>query len=105
MATVIALHASWLLQFMLRRDVSLTGSAFVAGGGVQALAVVTGLHTATVRAKLALFTNKLGIAILLADLIRVRHGWPAIWQGFRGSYAGSTISLEWNGLAMHREPE
>ena len=99
MATVIALPASWLLQFMLRRDVSLTESGLVAGG-VLALAFVTGLQTPTVRAKLALFTNKLGIAILLAALIRVRDGWPAIWHGFQGSYAGPLILHEWHGLAI-----
>jgi hypothetical protein len=99
MAAVIALPASWLLQFMLRRDVSLTESGLVAGG-VLALAFVTGLQTPTVRAKLALFTNKLGIAILVAALIRARDGWPAISQGFQGwSYAGSLISHEWYGLA------
>jgi hypothetical protein len=33
-------------------------------------------------ARLAMFTNKLGIAILVAALIRVRDGWPAVPVGF-----------------------
>ena len=99
MATVIELPVGWMLPRILRRDVSSIESGLVAGG-ILVLSFVTGLQTLPVRAKLALFTNKLGIAILLAALIRVRDGWPAIWQGFRGSYAGSLISLEWNGLAM-----
>jgi hypothetical protein len=99
MATVIELPVSWMLPRALGRDVSSFESGLVAGG-ILVLCFVTGLRTLPVRAKLALFTNKLGIAILLAALIRVRDGWPAIWQGFRGSYAGSLISLEWSGLAM-----
>lgn len=99
MATVIEMPGSWMLPRALGRDVSSFESGLVAGG-ILVLSFVTGLQTLPVRAKLALFANKLGIAILLAALIRVRDGWPAIWQGFRGSYAGSTISLEWNGLAM-----
>jgi hypothetical protein len=46
----------------------------------------TSLHSVQTTAKLALFINKLGAAILIAALIRVHHGWPAVLtdvSGFR----------------------
>jgi hypothetical protein len=48
----------------------------------------TGLQSVRTSAKLAMFTDKLGIAILIAALIRVRDGWASVPGGFgiAGSY-------------------
>ena len=42
----------------------------------------TGLQGVRTSVKLALFTDKLGIAILIAALIRVRDGWASVPGGF-----------------------
>jgi hypothetical protein len=43
---------------------------------------LTAVKNVKTAAKLAMFTNKLAIAILVAALLRVRDGWPAISVGF-----------------------
>jgi len=44
---------------------------------------------------LALFTNKLGIAILIAALIRVHDGWPAVVQGAGTSAERPSVWEAW----------
>ena len=98
-AELLSTPASWFLQVVLRRQFSASESALVAGG-ILAFALVTGLQTPAINARLALFTNKLGVAILLAALVRVRDGWSAISKGFPFSKSESLISSEWHCLAI-----
>jgi hypothetical protein len=51
--------------------------------GLTAFLLVTGVQGARTAARLALFTNKLAIAVLVAALIRVNEGWAAIPGGGR----------------------
>lgn len=95
----IAALANSVIHMILLRQPSFAESVLWAGG-ILVFAFVTGLQTPNVRAKLALFTNKLGIAILAAALFRVRDGLPFVLRGFRGYYPGSAISYELHGLAM-----
>ena len=53
---------------------------------LAAFCVVTGQQKFQTVATLASFTNKLTLAILVAALIRVRDGWPAVLEA---SYSGS----------------
>jgi hypothetical protein len=99
MAATVAIPASWLLQFILRRNFSAMESGFVAAG-IFLFAFVTGLQTLHVTAKLAVFTNKLGIAILVAALIRVRDGWARVWSGAWYTVVQSSPSNEWHGVVM-----
>ena len=87
----------WSSQ-ILRRQVSSTESGIFAAA-VLVFLFVTGSQSLRSGAKLALFTNKLGIAILVAALIRVHEGWPAVLDGFRISGERSWISEVWRGLS------
>jgi hypothetical protein len=98
MATLIAVSESLLSPHILRGQASRAESGLVAGG-ILSFAFFTGLQSPTVSARLAFFSNKLGVAILLAALIRVRDGWPAISTGFPITQSGSLIASEWHGLA------
>jgi hypothetical protein len=60
---------------------------------------VTGRQSLRTQAKLALFTNKLAFAILVAGLIRVHEGWPAILGGDWTSGGASWGSEVWTGLS------
>ena len=60
---------------ILGRDVSPTEAGLFAAALLVFL-FATGLQSLRNGAKLALFTNKLAIAILVAALIRVHEGWP-----------------------------
>jgi hypothetical protein len=60
---------------------------------------VTAQQSLRTGAKLALFTNKLGTAILIAALIRVRDGWPAILDSFGTSSSVPSLSQIWPGLS------
>jgi hypothetical protein len=66
----------WLLRFILRRDVYYTETWLIITL-VLLFLFITGLQSLQTTAKLALFTTKLGIAILVAALLRVHQGWPA----------------------------
>jgi hypothetical protein len=54
----------------------------------------TALQTLGTNAKLALFTNKLSLAILIAALIRVREGWPSAWDALSHS-PGFMQATDW----------
>ena len=60
---------------------------------------VTGRQSLRTEAKLALFTNKLAFAILIAALIRVHQGWPAALGGDWASGGRSWGSEVWAGLS------
>ena len=63
------------------------------------LLFITGLQSFQTSAKLALFSCKLGLAVLAAALIRVHHGWPAIYAGFPNNTVYSPVSIVWHGLS------
>lgn len=81
-AALIALPIRWWSFNFPGRQVSSTES-----GIVTAILLIFLFTTAQqgllTRAKLAVFTNKLGLAILIAALIRVREGLPAVLGAFR----------------------
>ena len=96
----------WLATFFLR-PVSSMFYGDVSPGGFRLLATAllaftffTAMQTPASMAKLAAFTNKLGIAILIAALIRVRDGWPAIWDGFSWFDASSRLASQWRGIGI-----
>lgn len=95
MANLLAVPALRSADFILRRDVSSVESDLIALS-VVGFVVLTGVQSTKTTGKLALFGNKLGIAILCAASIRVHVGWrdaliglphgdgswPELWQGF-----------------------
>jgi hypothetical protein len=70
---LISLPAAWFLPFILRRDVSTAESGAIAAALVVLL-FVTGLQSFRTSAKMALFSDKLGLAVLVAALVRVHAG-------------------------------
>jgi hypothetical protein len=62
--------------------------------------VFTALQSVPTTAKLALFINKLGAAILIAALIRIRHGWPAVMTESPASTVRSEGLELWQGLSQ-----
>jgi hypothetical protein len=81
MANSIAVPGFLWVGSMLRGDASTTKLGIVACA-ILALVLFTGLQSTKTTAKLALFSNKLGIAILLAAIIRVHEGLPQAMKGF-----------------------
>jgi hypothetical protein len=63
----------------------------VIAGATLIFLFLTGCQSLRTSAKLALFTNKLGVAILVAALIRVHEGWPAVLKGF-GAWSGRSTT-------------
>lgn len=59
----------------------------------------TGLQSLRSDAKLALFSNKLGLAVLVAALLRVHDGWPAIPHGLRSASVTHGALALWQGLS------
>ena len=81
MANSIAVPGLWWVQFILPRAVS-TKELWIIVAAIVAFVFFTGLQSTKTIAKLALFGNKLGIAILLAAIIRVHEGLPEAMNGF-----------------------
>jgi len=63
---------------------------------------VTGLQSLRTNGKLAFFTNKLAIAMLIAGLIRVRSELPDVWNDFAQHRIGhpEAVSHIWLGLGV-----
>ena len=80
-----------ILGFLLQRSFSVVESGLVAGG-LMLFLFATGLQDMRTSAKLAFFTNKLGIALLIAAALRVRSYLPGVWNhlGAMETAAGST---------------
>ena len=79
-AKMVALPV-WWTNLILRRDLSAIESSLVAAG-ILIFLFSTGARGAGTSARLALFSNRLAIAILVAAFLRVHEGWPAILKGF-----------------------
>jgi hypothetical protein len=98
-SSLVAEAWMWWLYSILRRDISPIESGLIAAG-VLVFLFVTGLQSLRTSAKLAVFTNKLGIAILIASLLRVREGWLPALGGSTDFAVFSGIPDLWHGLAL-----
>jgi hypothetical protein len=97
-ANLVRWGALWLLPFILRRHVASTESSFIAAG-ILVFLFVTGLRSPRTSTKLALFTNKLGIALLIAAFLRVHKGFT-IPEGFLVSGEFSPVMKLWHGVSL-----
>ncbi len=89
-----------LVAVTLNREVSSTEFALGAGSLLVFL-FLTGLQSLRACAMLAKFTNKLGIAILIAALIRVHDGWHATLKGFPVFAGNTAVVLDfWHGASV-----
>ncbi len=98
MANLVAVPALWALSREARRDLSST-EAGLAAAALLAFLFLTGLQSMRTNARLALFTNKLGIAILVAAFIRVNEGWTAVPPGFPTSGHEPMVPHLWYGVS------
>jgi hypothetical protein len=85
--------------FILRRDPSLAESSAIAAAVVIFL-FITGAQSFRTSARLALFTDKLGFAILVAALVRVHEGLPTALQGFPPSDGSPAAVVALHGLSL-----
>lgn len=84
MAELVAMPSRWMLPFIERdpfKTVPLRETNTIAAC-ILAFLFFTGLQSLRMQARLALFTNRLAVAILIAALIRVREAWPRVPRGF-----------------------
>jgi len=77
-----------VLRFLLQRSLSVIESSVVLGALFIYLSV-SGLQSLRTSAELALFSNKLGAAVLIAAAIRVRSGVPGAWSDLWTASGGS----------------
>jgi hypothetical protein len=98
-ADLVSWPASRFVTFILRRDSSLAESSAIAGVVVVFL-FVTAAQSFRTNTRLALFTDKLGFAILVAALIRVREGLPTALQGFPASDGQPAALMALHGLSL-----
>ena len=98
MATLIALPAT-LLSNNLERKTSSSEIGIVAAA-VLMFVFFTGLQNFQTRASLAAFSNKLGLAIVIAALIRVHQGWPALLGPFSADADRGLLWYVWQEFSM-----
>jgi hypothetical protein len=110
--------ATWITQFVglivfavsewpfFRRASSPVEPALLSAAFLAFL-FATGLQKMRTTAKLALFTDKLAVAILIAALIRVRGGLPPLWNAFSHATVGHLQSEydAWLGLGVYSPTE
>lgn len=84
---------------ILRRDAVSSIEVGLITAALLLLALATALQSAATTAKLARFSNKLGVAILIAALIRVRDGLPEAMLGSDTAFVTSQISYVWYGFS------
>ena len=95
--TVMALAVTWQLPFIVRGEVSRAGSGAVAVL-VLAFLFVSGLQSARTSARLAVFTNKLALAVLIAALLRVQDGWAAVLAPLSSDGSPGVLDV-WSGMS------
>ena len=78
-ARLVAIPTLWALPISNREASVRTGAIAVA---LLLFLFFTAMQSTRTSVKLALFSNKLGLAILVAALIRVREGWASVPAGF-----------------------
>jgi hypothetical protein len=98
MANLVAVPALWALWREVMRGLSST-EAGIAAAGLLTFLFLTGLQSTRTNARLALFTNKLGVAILVAAFIRVNDGWTAVPSGFPTSGHEPLVPHLWYGVS------
>ena len=98
MANSIAVPGLWWVDSILRREVSSSELGIMAVG-IVAFVFATGLQSTKTTANLAMFTDKLGIAILLAAMLRVHEGWPDAVNGFPHGDVDRSLSEFWQGIS------
>lgn len=84
---------------ILRRDSVSSVEVGLITAAILLLALATALQSAATAAKLANFSNKLGVVILIAALIRVRDGLPVAMLGSDAGFVTSRFSYVWYGLS------
>jgi hypothetical protein len=97
-ADLVSYPSARFIPLILRREVSKTESGAIAVTLVAYL-FVTGLQSDRINAKLAVFVDKLGVAVLLAALIRVRHGLPAVLEAVPNDTVYSAAAISWQDLS------
>jgi hypothetical protein len=97
-ASLIAAPAGLYSYVWHLRDFSLIESALYSARLLTYL-FVTGLHSLRTEARMAMFSNKLGIAVLFAALIRVHQGWPVVFGASELTKQGPSPSGLWQGLS------
>jgi hypothetical protein len=97
-AELVAVPTLWALERVARRELSPTEMGLIAMG-VLAFLFFTGSQGVRSSARLALFTIKLSLAILIAALIRVHDGWAAIAEGLPSGSQSPAIEELWYGLS------
>jgi hypothetical protein len=98
MATLIGLPMI-LLSNDLERQVSSVGLG-IAAAAVLMFLFFTGQQSFQTRARLAAFTNKLGLAVLLAAFLRVHEGWPALLGPFSADEDRGWLWYTWSEFSM-----
>jgi hypothetical protein len=94
---------SWLVaralsESFLHHAPSTTTLGLLAAG-ILAFLFATGLQSLRTVAKLAVFTNKLGIALLIAALLRVRGEWLAAFQDISGAREPADLPHIWRSFS------
>ncbi len=89
-AKLVAVPTLWALTRNLEPELTSNEIGMIAAG-ILAFLFFTGLQSTRTSAKLALFTNELGIAILIAAFLRVHDGWASVPAGFPTAGQGPAI--------------
>lgn len=95
-----------LMRFVAGHEVSFGESGAVTAA-LLVFVILTSLHGPQTTAKLAHFSNGLGLALLAAALIRVHRGWPEALKGFHPPSIHSDSFALWqsfSGLAFSVAP-
>jgi hypothetical protein len=99
MGSLMQIPGLWLLRFILRREASYTESVLLVVG-ILLFLFISGLQGLWVQSKLALFSVRLAIAILIAALLRAHEGWPTITRGLPPSEQQPVGVELWRGLSL-----
>jgi hypothetical protein len=112
----VAFLVSWLAEFVslplriwsnnLEMQVTALQQWGVAVAAVTFL-FMTGCQSLQTLGKLATFTNKLGFAMLIAALVRIHDGWPAVFSNVKNIGGVSWVPQLWSGtleLAFYVAP-
>ncbi len=97
-AQMLASEMNWLWETLRGNIAAATVKPFAVV--ILAFLFITGCQGLRTTAKLALFTNKLGISILIAALLRVHVGWPEILRGFAPPIDRPLAADIWHGFSL-----
>jgi hypothetical protein len=97
-AELMAVPTLWALERVPGRELSPWEMGLIAAA-VLAFLFLTSSQGIRTDATLALFTVKLCLALLIAALIRVRHGWSAVAAGLPSSGQSPAVEELWYSLS------